>query len=552
MSKFPSISELRSLSIPELEELADQLRTEIPKLTNEKKGHMESSLSVTELTIALHYSLNTPEDALIWDVGHQAYVHKVLTNRSDEFATNRQLGGISGFPRMAESEFDAFGTGHSSTSISAISGMAMENRRKGLPNRHVAVIGDGALTGGMAYEALNFLGSTQLNVLIILNDNRKAIDANVGALHEMESYPEFFKSLNIQYLGEVDGHDLKFLLPTLKNALSYDRPRVLRVRTESTSLEVEPSFKADLPFHEVFGQAVKELLGKKEDITVITPAMLSGAGLKASKELYPARVIDVGIAEQHAATFAAGIAASGGRPILHLYSTFAQRAYDQIIHDIALQNLPVTICIDRAGLVGADGPTHHGAFDLAFLSAIPNLTITSPRNGIELRNALHTALQHDGPFVVRYPRDTEARFDAEGKFDTLEIGKAISLKEGAKLCIMSTGTMSRRALEVAEKLADEGVNVGVMHHLFVTPLDHAALSTASKYTHWLVLEDSSRGGLTSLLSTWLHEHRVDEVRLSSIHLPHEFIEHGSVEELHQKHHMDSHSVLEKCKELLHH
>lgn len=552
MPNIPSISELRLLSIPELEELAVHLRAEIPKLTKEKKGHMESSLSVTELTLALHYSLNTPEDALIWDVGHQAYVHKVITNRAEEFASNRKLGGLSGFPRMSESEFDAFGTGHSSTSISAISGMAMENKRKGKYNRHVAVIGDGALTGGMAYEALNFLGSTQLNVLIILNDNRKAIDANVGALHEMETYPEFFKSLNIQYLGEVDGHDLKYLLPTLKNALSYDRPRVLRVRTESTSLSVEPSFKADLPFHEVFGQAVKELLRKDEKITVVSPAMLSGAGLNDSKELYPARVIDVGIAEQHAATFSAGIAAAGGRPILHLYSTFAQRAYDQIIHDIALQNLPVTICIDRAGLVGADGPTHHGSFDLAFLSAIPNLIITSPRNGIELRNALFTGLQHKGPFVVRYPRDTEARFDAQGKFDTLELGKAAVLKEGAKLCIMSTGTMSRRALEVAEKLAEEGINIGVMHHLFVTPIDTAALSKASRYTHWLVLEDSSRGGLTSILSTWLHENRVDEVNLSSIHLPHEFVEHGSVEDLHQKHHMDSKSVLEKCVELLHH
>lgn len=552
MPNIPNPAQLREMTLPELERLAEELRSFILEATQEKKGHLESSLSVTELTIALHYVFNTPRDVLIWDVGHQAYVHKVLTDRSERFHTNRKLGGLSGFPSRTESAYDAFGTGHSSTSISAIIGMAIENVRTKNPAQHIAVIGDGAITGGMAYEALNYLGSTRLNVLVVLNDNRNAIDANVGALHENESYQAFFEALNLNYLGEVDGHDLKHLIPALENATMVTGPKVLRVRTECTSIDAPSKYKAELPFHEVFGQAVSELLSKDERITVISPAMLAGAGLTAAHETYPGRVIDVGIAEQHAATMAAGIAAAGGKPILHLYSTFAQRAYDQIIHDIALQNLPVTICIDRAGLVGNDGPTHHGAFDLAFLSAIPNLTITAPRNGIELRNALYTSLSQDGPFVIRYPRDTEARFDAQGRFEAIPFGKAEVLKEGGKLCIMSTGTMSRRAVEVASILEEQGVQVSILHHLFIKPLDTGALRSASRHAHWLVLEDSSRGGLGSALSTWLHNERINEVRLTQVHLPDVFIEHGSVEELHEKYQMDSASVAEKCIELLHH
>lgn len=539
------------MSISELEQVAVTLREFIPNATKEKKGHLESSLSVCELTVALHHVLKAPEDVLIWDVGHQAYVHKVLTDRADKFSTNRKHGGLSGFPSRSESPYDAFGTGHSSTSISAVTGMAIQDYKLGRSNQHVAVIGDGALTGGMAFEALNYLGTTGLDVLIILNDNQKAIDPNVGALHEGQTYEMFFQSMNIRYMGSVNGHQMSDLVQQLRYALSASGPRVLHVETIAEFLPSEPNYKSELPFQDVFGQAIEELLERDDRLTVVSPAMLSGAGLSRVAAKYPQRVLDVGIAEQNAATLSAGIAAAGGVPILHLYSTFAQRAYDQIIHDIALQNLHVIICLDRAGLVGNDGPTHHGAFDLAFLRPIPNLVISAPRNGIELRNVLYTATQHNGPFVIRYPRDTEARFDAQGKFDDVEIGSAEVLREGKKLYLMSTGTMSRRAMDVADTLEKDGYTVGVIHHTFIKPIDKRALSAASSATHWVALEDSSVGGLGSALSEWLHENRVDEVRLSQVHLPDRFVEHGSVDELHLGCGMDTESVVNRCRELLH-
>ncbi|NVK27988.1 MAG: 1-deoxy-D-xylulose-5-phosphate synthase [Flavobacteriia bacterium] len=551
MPIIPSLEELRRMSISELEEVAAFVREFIPNESKVKKGHLESSLSVCELTIALHHVLNAPEDVLIWDVGHQAYVHKVITDRADRFSTNRKYGGLSGFPSRAESPYDAFGTGHSSTSISAVTGMAIQDYKLGRSNHHVAVIGDGALTGGMAFEALNYLGTTGLDVLVILNDNQKAIDPNVGALHEGQTYEMFFQAMNIRYMGSVNGHHMSDLVQQLRYALSANGPRVLHVETVAEFLPSEPNYKSELPFQDVFGEAIEELLKRDDRLTVVSPAMLSGAGLNEVAKKYPQRVLDVGIAEQNATTLSAGIAAAGGVPILHLYSTFAQRAYDQIIHDIALQNLHVVICLDRAGLVGNDGPTHHGAFDLAFLRPIPNLVISAPRNGVELRNVLYTATLHKGPFVLRYPRDTEARFDAQGQFSELEIGKADVLREGKKLYIMSTGTMSRRAMEVAQTLEEDGYDVGVIHHIFIKPLDNRALSTASSAHHWLVLEDSSLGGLGGALSDWLHDKRVDEVRLTQVHLPDRFIEHGSVEELHEKCAMDTESVVDRCRELLH-
>lgn len=548
---IPSLTELRKMTITELERVATQLRAFVQEATSVKKGHIESSLTVTELTVALHAVFNTPEDVLIWDVGHQAYVHKVLTDRASEFHTNRQLGGISGFPNRSESEFDAFGTGHSSTSISAITGFATMHQLQNVDAKHIAVIGDGALTGGMAFEALNYLGTTGLDVLIILNDNRKAIDPNVGALHDQDHYQMFFESLNIRYLGEVDGHSIHDLSEALRTAKALSSPRVLHVRTRSEVIPTETTYSASQPFQDVFGEAVEELLAQHPELTVISPAMLAGAGLKHAQNTYPDRVFDVGIAEQHAATMAAGIAAAGGTPLLHLYSTFAQRAFDQIIHDIALQNLKVVLCIDRAGLVGNDGATHHGAFDLSALRAIPNLTITSPRNGIELRNALYTGIRGDGPFVIRYPRDEEVRFDAKGHFEALDIGSSEFLATGDSLCIMSTGTMSRRALEVASILKEKGYNIGVLHHLFVKPLDHKALKKAAEsYTHWLSLEDGSVGGLGSALSEWLHEANHSEIEFSSCRLPDEFIEHGSVDELHSSLQMDTSSLVKRCMAIL--
>ncbi len=552
MIRIPKLEELRGYSVSQLDTVASNLRTFLREAPNHKKGHLESSLAVTELTTALHYVLNTPDDVLIWDVGHQAYVHKVLTGRADEFHTNRKFGGLSGFPARAESEFDAFGTGHSSTSISAITGMALEDQRQGKSNAHVAVIGDGALTGGMAYEALNFLGTTDLNVLIILNDNAKAIDPNVGALSELDSYQGFFESLNLGYLGEFDGHDTKGLVEKLRVSVKAKGPRILRVKTKAESLPSEPKYHSELPFQDVFGEAIEELLERDERITVISPAMISGAGLKQTKKNYPDRIVDVGIAEQHAATLAAGIAASGGKPILHLYSTFAQRAYDQIIHDIALQNLPVIICLDRAGLVGEDGPTHHGAFDLAFLRPIPNLVISAPRNGIELRDMLYTAAQSEGPVVIRYPRDTEARFDAKGQFEAIPVGQSRWVREGEKLCIMSTGTMSRRAEKVATKLEQEGHKIGVLHHLFVKPIDRAKLAEAvDNYTDWIVLEDSVVGGIGTAILEWLGDQSfITTPRIHRLHLPDTFIPHGEVETLHAQLNMDEKSVYEQCLSLL--
>lgn len=539
------------MAVSELERVSQFVKEFIVDQTEEKKGHIESSLTVTDLTIALHHVFNTPDDILIWDVGHQAYAHKVITDRATEFHTNRQLGGISGFPKRDESEFDAFGTGHSSTSISAITGFAFANRLQGLAVKHVAVIGDGALTGGMAFEGLNYLGSSGLDVLIILNDNRKAIDPNIGALHDGDNYEMFFQSLGIRWMGHVDGTNMSDLVQRLREGKDAVGPRVLHVETRAEILpSAEPEYKSTHPFQEVFGNAVMEKLEADPHLVVISPAMISGSGLHEAQAKFPERVIDVAIAEQHATTMAAGIAAAGGKVLLHLYSTFAQRAYDQIIHDIALQNLPVTIALDRAGLVGNDGATHHGAFDIAFLRPIPNMVIAAPRNGIELRNAVHTGLEHNGPFVIRYPRDTEARFDPKGQFSTLKIGAASWLKEGELLCIMATGTMSRRALEVAEKLSECGYEIGVLHHLFVKPLDEEALVDASKYNRWLVLEDSSIGGLSSALSEWLSERDAFQVELSSIHLPDEFIEHGTIDELQKRLGMSVKRITKRCLELI--
>lgn len=550
MSDFPSLNQLRRMTVSELQKVADELRRFVLEKTSEKRGHIQSSLTVTELTVALHHVFQTPEDVLIWDVGHQAYVHKVLTDRADQFHTNRQRGGLSGFPKREESEFDAFGTGHSSTSISAAVGMWHEAVRQGVNRKHVAVIGDGALTGGMAFEALNYLGSVGGDVLIVLNDNRQAIDPNVGALHDLDSYEMYFQSLGIRWMGHVDGTNMDDLVARLRESQAVDGPRVLHVETRVEVLpSVEPEYKAEHPFQEVFGLAVEELLERLPELTVISPAMMSGAGLAQASRKYPKRVIDVGIAEQHAATMAAGIAASGGRPLLHLYSTFAQRAYDQIIHDIALQNLPVTMALDRAGLVGEDGPTHHGAFDLAFLRAIPNLVIAAPRNGIELRNVLFTALNHNGPFVLRYPRDTESRFDAQGQFDQLTIGKAEWLHRGRRVCIMATGTMSRRADQVAQALHSEGIEAGALHHLFVSPLDEQALTDALEYHHWIVLEDGSRGGLHAAISEFAAG-RHQRPLVHSVCLPNQFVEHGSISELQRELGMDEGSVKSLVLELL--
>ena len=461
--KWPS--DLRGLSEDQLPLLAEELRAFIIAVVAAKKGHLGASLGVVELTIALHYLFDTPNDLLVWDVGHQAYGHKILTGRKDRFHTNRQLGGISGFPKRAESIYDTFGVGHSSTSISAALGMAIASSLKGeTEKQHIAVIGDASIASGMAFEALNHAGVSNTNLLIILNDNAIGIDPSVGALKEYLTKVKtdrslaqnnIIKALNFDYSGPIDGHDFKSLLRELKRLKKKKGPKFLHVITtkgkglkqaekdqvkyhspgefDAKTGDLIPSSSDGLPpkYQDVFGATIVELAAQNEQIIGITPAMLTGSSLKLMMERFPNRTFDVGIAEQHAVTLSAGMATQGMVPFCTIYSTFLQRAYDQVIHDVALQNLPVIFCLDRAGLVGEDGATHHGIFDLTYLRAIPNMIVFAPRNEMELRNIMYTAqLGLDHPIAIRYPRGRGITVDWKQPFSAIKIGTGICLKDG--------------------------------------------------------------------------------------------------------------------------
>ena len=557
-----SPKDLRQLSAEELPQLAKELRQFIIEVIASKEGHLGASLGVVELTIALHYVYNTPIDLLVWDVGHQAYGHKILTGRKSEFHTNRQFKGLSGFPKRDESEYDTFGTGHSSTSISAALGMAIASQLKGEDRQHISVIGDASIASGMAFEGLNHAGVTTANLLVILNDNAIGIDPSVGALKQYltnvkkgtQKQDNIFEALNFEYSGPVDGHDLKALVSELKRLKSIDGPKFLHVITtkgkglrqaekDQVKYHAPGKFDAetgdiftknneDLPpkYQDVFGHTLLELAKSNKNIIGITPAMPTGSSLKYMMEALPERAFDVGIAEQHAVTMAAGMATQGLIPFCNIYSTFLQRAYDQIIHDVALQNLPVIFCIDRAGLVGEDGATHHGVFDLAYLRCVPNLIIFAPRNEIELRNIMYTAqigLEH--PIAIRYPRGRGVTPSWKSPFEAIEIGTGVQLEQGEGLAVLSIGAISNKVTE-----AIRGLNCGHYDMRFIKPLDESLLHTIFKtHSTLITIEDGvENGGFGSAILEFAATHRYkNDVVVKGI--PDEFIEHGAIDTLQQ-------------------
>lgn len=580
-------SALRKLHPDQLPELARELRQFIIEVVATKEGHLGASLGVVELTIALHYIFNTPDDLLVWDVGHQAYGHKILTGRKDVFNTNRQLNGISGFPKREESVYDAFGTGHSSTSISAALGMAIASKLQGMTDRkHIAVIGDASIASGMAFEALNHTGVSDANLLIILNDNAIGIDPSVGALKayltrvkkmQKTGSPNIIKALNINYSGPIDGHDLPALLAELQRLKDLEGPQFLHLittkgkglkkaeedqvryhapgRFDARTGELLPKNVEGLPprFQDVFGHTITELAGYNEKIIAITPAMPTGSSLNIMMKKYPERTFDVGIAEQHAVTLAAGMAANGSVPFCNIYSTFLQRAYDQVIHDVALQNLPVIFCLDRAGLVGHDGATHHGVFDLAYLRCIPNLIIFAPRNAVELRNILYTAskgLEH--PIAIRYPRGRGRITEWEKQFNTIALGKGDILKKGNRIAVVTIGTMAYNIEDALELLTPEE-RKAISHYdlRFLKPLDTNMLHEVfAEHKAVLTLEDGAvKGGMGSALLEFAAEHQYTiPVILKGI--PDHFIEHGSVKELYRISKIDEDSLAQELRKLL--
>jgi 1-deoxy-D-xylulose-5-phosphate synthase len=525
---------------------------------SENGGHFGAGLGVVELTVALHYVFDTPNDPLVWDVGHQAYAHKILTGRAENFHTNRKYGGLSGFPSRAESAYDAFGTGHASTSISAALGMALAARAMGkTEQQHIAVIGDGALTGGLAYEALNQAATEKVNLLVVLNDNAMSIDPNVGGMQQhlnklrqsASERPSLFEKLGLPYFGPVDGHNLPALLQALQAAKARGGVQLLHVLTtkgkgfapaeaEQTHWHATGQFdkisgtrqpekpQAGPKYQDVFGHTLLELARADARVLGITPAMPSGSSMLILQEALPERAFDVGIAEAHAVTLAAGMATQGMRPFCAIYSTFLQRAYDQLIHDVALQNLPVVFCIDRAGLVGADGPTHHGAFDLAYLRCIPNLIVAAPRNERELRNLLFTALQHDGPFAIRYPRGNGTDAQWQQPMAALKIGQAAWLKQGRHTLVISVGTM---CAAVEQALHDTAFAHADLR--FVKPLDQNLMQDALAYERVVVVEDGCmQGGAGSAVGEWLLANGYKGV-FKNLGLPDRFVAHGSPTEL---------------------
>lgn len=552
--------DLRALRVEELPMLAQELRNFIIKIVASKEGHLGASLGVVELTIALHYVFQTPDDQLIWDVGHQAYGHKILTGRKAEFHTNRQYGGLSGFPKRSESPFDTFGTGHASTSISSALGMAIASQLKGLQKHHIAIIGDASIAGGMAFEGLNHAGVTNANLLVILNDNAIGIDPSVGALKQyltnvkkgQQKEDNIFEALNFEYSGPIDGHDLNALVQELERLKKVEGPKFLHVITtkgkglkqaednqvvyhapgkfNAKTGDLIPSDKTHLPpkFQDVFGKTLVELATENKNIVGITPAMPTGSSLKFMMEAFPKRAFDVGIAEQHAVTLAAGMATQGLVPFCAIYSTFLQRAYDQVIHDVALQNLPVIFCLDRAGLFGQDGATHHGIFDIAYLHCIPNLIIVAPRNEIELRNIMYTAQQGlEHPIAIRYPRGRGKILDWKQEFKSISIGTGVQLQEGQKIAVLSVGAIANNVQNAIENL-----EIAHFDMRFIKPLDKRLLKDIFKnYSTIVTVENGTiRGGFGSAVLEFAAQHNFkNTIYIKGI--PDEFIEHGTTKEL---------------------
>ncbi|MCB0373482.1 MAG: 1-deoxy-D-xylulose-5-phosphate synthase [Muricauda sp.] len=584
LSHIDSPKDLKKLTLDELTQLAQELREFIIDIVSTKEGHLGASLGVVELTIALHYVFDTPNDKLIWDVGHQAYGHKILTGRKEIFETNRQLGGISGFPKMTESMYDDFGTGHSSTSISAILGMAMASKLGGnLSKQHIAVIGDASIASGMAFEGLNHLGVTDVNALIILNDNAIGIDPSVGALKKYLTNVKagtakdenIFECLNLNYSGPLDGHDLSALVAELERLKTVPGPKLLHIITTKgkglkkaeedqvvyhapgkfdklTGERVKKTGAATPPkYQDVFGYTLVELAKRNEKIVGITPAMPTGSSLKFMMDEIPERAFDVGIAEQHAVTLAAGMATQGLIPFCNIYSTFLQRAYDQVIHDVALQKLPVIFCLDRAGLVGQDGPTHHGVFDLAYLRCIPNLTIFAPMNEMELRNIMYTAqLGLQGPIAIRYPRGNGVTLEWKNDFEKIGLGKARCLKKGSKLAILSMGHIGNTITSIIETLGNPET-VGHFDMRFVKPLDKETLLTVfDQYQHIITVEDGCKmGGFGSAVLEFANDEGFSKP-IKIFGIPDNFIEQGNISETHQLAGIDFDAILTFVKSTL--
>ncbi len=603
-----SPDDMKSLTPEQLRQLSSELRQYIIEVVSSNPGHFGASLGVVELTVALHHVFNAPYDQIIWDVGHQAYGHKILTGRREVFHTNRKYGGISGFPKPSESKYDAFGVGHSSTSISAALGMAAGNDYQGEAERQVvAVIGDGSLSGGIAYEALNNSGHAGKNLLVILNDNNISIDPSVGAMKDYlldittsKSYNKvkndvwnllgymnkitpharayaqkienaiksillkqsnLFESFNFRYFGPVDGHDVHHLTEVLRDMKDIPGPKLLHVitqkgkgfaRAEENQTEFHAPGKFNIQtgeiikkvpdgpepplYQDVFGDTILELAKINKKIIGITPAMPTGSSLKTMMDEMPDRTYDVGIAEQHAVTFSAGLAISGMIPFCNIYSSFMQRAYDQVIHDVAIQKLPVVFFLDRAGLVGSDGATHHGAYDLAFFRCIPGMTIASPLNEIEMRNMMYTAqLKPRGPMVIRYPRGRGVTVDWKQPFEEVEVGTGQQLKDGSDLAILSLGPIGKEASKAIELLEKEHISVAHFDMRFLKPLDNKLLKTVfSNFNKIITLEDASIvGGLGSAVIEYMNDNSY-KAKVIRLGIPDRFVDHGTQEELYRE------------------
>ncbi|HTO36609.1 MAG TPA: 1-deoxy-D-xylulose-5-phosphate synthase [Flavobacterium sp.] len=567
LSHINSPENLRELNINQLPQLAAEMRAFIIDVVSVKEGHLGASLGVIELTIALHYVFKTPEDVLVWDVGHQAYGHKILTGRKDKFYTNRQLNGISGFPKRTESIYDAFGVGHSSTAISATLGMALASKLKNENRHHIAVVGDASIASGMAFEGLNHAGVTDADLLVILNDNAIGIDPSVGALKNyLTAVKEgknprennIIKSLSFDYSGPIDGHDLPKLITELERLKKVKGPKFLHVITtkgkgfklaeenqvkyhapgkfNKITGEIIKNREENLPpkFQDVFGQTLVELALHNKRIIGITPAMPTGSSMKLMMDAFPERAFDVGIAEQHAVTLAAGMTTQGMTVFCNIYSTFLQRAYDQIIHDVALQNLPVIFCLDRAGLVGEDGATHHGVFDLAYLRCIPNMIIYAPLNEIQLRNILYTAqLGLNNPIAIRYPRGRGVTTDWQKPFQKIEIGKGHLLKEGSDVAVISTGFIGNNVSEAIGQI-EEKEKISHYDFPFVKPLDVMLLKQIfEKHKTVVTVEDGTvLGGFSSAVAEFAASSGFGN-KLFNLGVPDKFIEHGTIFELQQ-------------------
>ncbi|HLT08601.1 MAG TPA: 1-deoxy-D-xylulose-5-phosphate synthase [Cyclobacteriaceae bacterium] len=622
LAQINTPDDLKKFGKDQLVQISEELRQFIVDDVSVYGGHFGAGLGVVELTVALHYVLNTPYDQLVWDVGHQAYGHKILTGRREVFHTNRIYKGLSGFPKRKESEYDAFGVGHSSTSISAALGMAAASKYKGDHKRqHVAVIGDGALTGGMAFEAMNHAGVSDTNMLIILNDNCMSIDPNVGALkqyltdittsqtynkvkdevwnllgkiskfgfsaQEIASKVEgalkstllkqsnLFESLNLRYFGPVDGHDVNHLVEVLSDLKHIPGPKILHCITvkgkgyplaekDQTKWHAPGKFDKitgeiakkvyDTPqapkYQDVFGHTLVELAEKDERIMGITPAMPSGSSLNIMMKAMPDRAFDVGIAEQHAVTFSAGLATQGLKPFCNIYSSFMQRAYDQVIHDVCLQDLPVVFCLDRAGFAGADGPTHHGAYDLAYFRCIPNLVVSAPMDEEELRNLMYTASKHEGPFSIRYPRGQGVMPDWRRPMREIPLGQGRIIREGEEVAILTIGHIGNYAVEATNALAKEGLNPAHYDMRFVKPLDETMLHEVfTKFKKVVTVEDGClMGGFGSAVLEWMVDNGYSS-QVKRLGIPDRVVEHGEQIQLHAECSFDPQGIMNTVREL---